>query len=136
MQFGQISWIAWVLGAVAFMAVGFLWYGPLFGKPWMAIMEKTGWKREQIRASPGMYVVSLLCALVASYVLAVLIRSLGITQWWNGLITGAIIWIGAGSVALLTNSIFESRPKGLWALFSLYELVMFAGLGLVFAVWK
>jgi hypothetical protein len=136
MQFGQINWIAWVLGAVAFMAVGFLWYGPLFGKPWMAIMEKTGWKREQMRASPGMYVVSLLCALVASYVLAVLIRSLGITQWWNGLITGAIIWIGAGSVALLTNSIFENRPKGLWALFSLYELVMFAGLGLVFAVWK
>ena len=136
MQFGQINWIAWVLGAIAFMAVGFLWYGPLFGKPWMAIMEKTGWKREQMRASPGMYVVTLLCALVSSYVLAVLIRSLGITQWWNGLITGAIIWVGVGSVTLLNGSIFENRPKGLWALFSLYELVMFAGLGVVFAVWR
>lgn len=122
--------------ATAFMALGFLWYGPLFGKPWLAIMKKKGFKREQMRASPGMYVLALLCALVASYVLAVVIRSLGITVWWNGLITGAILWIGVGAAAMLTNSIFESEPKGLWALFSLYELVMFAGLGVVFAVWR
>ncbi len=136
MQFGQINWIAWVLGALAFMGVGTLWYGPLFGKPWMAMMEKTGWKRGQMQPSPGMYLLTLVCSLVASYVLAVLIRSLGITEWWRGLITGAIIWVGVGSATQLTNSIFESRPKSLWALFTLYELVLFAGLGVVFAVWR
>lgn len=136
MQFGQINWLAWVLGALVFMGLGTLWYGPFFGKPWMAMMEKTGWKRDQMRASSGMYVLALVCALAASYVLAVLIRSLGITEWWKGLLCGAVIWAGVGSTALLTNSIFENRPKGLWALFSLYELVMFAGLGVVFAVWR
>jgi hypothetical protein len=136
MEFGQINWVAWVLGGVAFMALGFLWYGPLFGKPWLAIMEKKGRKAEQMRASPGMYVLALLCSLVASYVLAVIIRSLGITEWWSGLIAGGVLWIGIGAAAMLTNSIFESEPKGLWVIFSLYELVMFAGLGVVFAVWR
>jgi hypothetical protein len=37
---------------------------------------------------------------------------------------------------MLTNSIFENRPKGLWFLFSLYQLVVYAGMGVVFAVWR
>jgi hypothetical protein len=136
MQFGAINWIAWIAGAAAFMVLGFLWYGPLFGKPWMAMMEKSGWKRDQVRSSPVMYVVTLVCALAASYVLAVLIRSLGVTEWWKGLVFGSVVWVGVGASSLLTNSIFESRHKGLWLLFSLYQLVLYAGLGVVFTVWR
>jgi hypothetical protein len=33
---GQINLLAVVLGALAFFAIGALWYGPLFGKPWKA----------------------------------------------------------------------------------------------------
>lgn len=35
------STLAVVLAAVVSMIVGWLWYGPLFGKQWMALM---GWK--------------------------------------------------------------------------------------------
>ncbi len=136
MSLFQINWIAWIIGAAAFMALGFLWYGPLFGKPWIAMMEKTGWKRDQMRANPGMYVVTLICALAASYVLALLIRKWGVVAWWKGLLYGGIIWIGVGASAMLTNSVFEGRPKGLWLLFSLYQLVLYAGLGVLFAVWR
>ena len=31
---GEINWLAVLLGALAFFAVGALWYGVLFGKPW------------------------------------------------------------------------------------------------------
>lgn len=31
---GPVNWLAVVLGAVAFFAVGSLWYGVLFGKVW------------------------------------------------------------------------------------------------------
>ncbi len=132
----SINWIAWIIGAVVFMVLGFLWYGPLFGKPWMAIMERTGRKREQMRASPGMYVVTVICALVASYVLALLIRKWGVRVWWKGMLYGGIIWVGVGASAMLTNSVFENRPKSLWLLFSLYQLVVYAGMGVVFAVWR
>jgi hypothetical protein len=136
MSLFQINWIAWIIGAVAFVALGSLWYGPLFGRAWMAMMEKTGWKREQMKRSVGAYVVSFICAMAASYVLALLIRKWGVTVWWKGLLYGGIIWVGVGASAMLTNSMFESRPKGLWLLFSLYQLVLYAGLGVVYAVWR
>ncbi|MBI3341870.1 DUF1761 domain-containing protein, partial [Candidatus Curtissbacteria bacterium] len=34
----QINYMAVVAAAVVNMVLGFLWYGPLFGKPWMKMM--------------------------------------------------------------------------------------------------
>jgi hypothetical protein len=31
----NINWIAFVVAALSTLVVGFLWYGPLFGKAWM-----------------------------------------------------------------------------------------------------
>ncbi|MEX1207363.1 MAG: DUF1761 domain-containing protein [Acidimicrobiia bacterium] len=33
---GDIDWLAVLAGAVAIMVLGWLWYGPLFGKKWSA----------------------------------------------------------------------------------------------------
>ncbi len=33
-RFGDLDWIGVVVGTVAAMIIGTLWYGPLFGKPW------------------------------------------------------------------------------------------------------
>lgn len=32
--FGDFDWLAILLGAIAIMILGWLWYGPLFGKAW------------------------------------------------------------------------------------------------------
>lgn len=34
MDFSAINWLAVVVAALAFFALGALWYGPLFGKAW------------------------------------------------------------------------------------------------------
>ena len=36
----HVNWIAIVVCVVAAMALGFVWYGPLFGKLWLELM---GW---------------------------------------------------------------------------------------------
>ena len=36
MDFASVSWLGAVLGGFAFFLFGALWYGPLFGKQWMA----------------------------------------------------------------------------------------------------
>ncbi len=83
-----------------------------------------------------MYILSFICALAASYVLALVIRKFGVILWWKGLLYGVIVWVGVGASAMLTNSLYENRPKGLWLLFSVYQLILYAGLGVVFAVWR
>ena len=32
-----MNWIAIVVATAAAMVIGFLWYGPVFGKAWMAL---------------------------------------------------------------------------------------------------
>lgn len=130
--FGQINWIAVAIGAVFNMALGSLWYGPLFGKAWLSFIGK---KKEEIRSSPAMYLVPLVLAFVSALLLALLVEALGITAWWKGILIGAVLWLGIGATAGLTTSFFEDKHKGLWLLFTLYQLIVFAAQGLVFAIW-
>jgi hypothetical protein len=131
--FAQVNWIAIVLGAVFSMLLGFLWYGPLFGRLWLRSIGK---KEEELSGNPGMYVFAFLGALVSAYVLAVLIGALGITVWWRGVVLGAVVSVGIGSMAALVNGIFHRISAVAWLLFALYQLVLNAVEGLVFAVWR
>ena len=48
---GAINWLAVLVAVVAAQVVGFLWYGPLFSKQWMAALGRT---QEEVRAEgPG-----------------------------------------------------------------------------------
>ncbi len=136
MQFNQVNWIAVIIGTVAAMILGWLWYGPFFGKPWLAAMAKIGRKRENMQMSPIGWPLTILSAFVANLVLDLIILAFGVTSWWMGLIAGAVVWIGVGATSHTNSSIFEGRPWFLWTLFFFYELVVYAGMGLVYAVWR
>jgi hypothetical protein len=131
--FARVNWIAVVLGAAFSMLLGFLWYGPLFGRLWLRSIGK---KEEELSGSAGMYVFAFLGALVSAYVLAVLVGALGITVWWRGAVLGAVVSVGIGSMAALVNGIFHRISGIAWLLFALYQLVLNTAEGLVFAVWR
>lgn len=127
-----VNWIAVALGAVFSMILGTLWYGPLFGKLWLKLIDK---KSEDLNSNPGMYVFTFIAALVGSLVLAILINSLGINTWFWGLVAGAVVWIGIGFTGLVTTSIFNETKFGAVLLFGAYQLVLYLVEGLVFAIW-
>jgi hypothetical protein len=132
MAFTQVNWIAIVIVAVFNMILGTLWYGPFFGGLWLRIIGK---KREELQSNPGMYIFSFIAALVAAYVLNVLISGLGLNTWWWGAVAGAVVWVGMGVTGSLTFSIFNGPPIGSWLLFSLYGLVVYTAGGILFALW-
>jgi len=128
----QVNWIAVIVGGVFNMAFGSLWYGPLFGKAWLKAIGK---RQENIQSSAGMYILPFIAGLASAYVLATLISGLGLTDWWQGLIVGAIVWIGVGSAATFTQGTFEEQPRAAWFLFAFYQLIVYAAQGIVFVVW-
>lgn len=63
---GEINYLAVVLGAVAFFAVGMLWYGALFGKAWQRELWPEG--TPQTKTSPVMlFGLCFLAELVVSW---------------------------------------------------------------------
>lgn len=129
----QVNWIAIIVGGVFNMALGALWYGPLFGKLWLKV---TGKKADEIQSSATMYLLPMLAGLISAYVLAALISGLGISLWWQGMLVGVILAIGIGSAATLTVGTFEGSPRGAWLLYTFYQLIVFGTQGVMFVLWK
>ena len=51
-SFTSVNWLAVIVGTVVSMALGTLWYGPLFGKTWLRLIGKSP---EEIESEPTMY---------------------------------------------------------------------------------
>ncbi len=132
-MFGPINWLAVIVGTVFNMILGFLWYGPFFGRLWMGQIGK---RPEELNPNPRLYFFNALAALVSAIVLALLVRGLGITGWASGALAGIVVWLGIGATASLTRTLFEGTRPGVWVLHAAYQLVAFAVQGALFAVWR
>lgn len=125
----EINYIGVVVAAVIAMVLGFLWYGPLFSKPWM---KELGLTKEKIEASKkkGMtlnYVLMMVSALVMAYVLAHVIAMSVIALGHMGLLTGVQsgfwMWLGFVATVVLGKVLWEGRSWKLYAIDAGYYLV-------------
>ena len=73
-SFAGVNWLAVLVGVVASNALGFLWYGPLFGKTWLSMIGK---KQEELKSSPSMYAVTALASAITMVVLSLIVHAFG-----------------------------------------------------------
>lgn len=134
-----------ILGAaVSSMILGFLWYGPLFGKSWANMMgfkmdTPEAVKEMQKKAMPG-YAASFVGALIMSYVLAhslVFASSyLQVEGVAAGLMAGFWSWLGFVAPVTVGIVFWESKPWKLWFINAGYWLALLLSMGTILAVWK
>lgn len=136
MHVSEVNWLAVIVGTVFAMVLGFLWYGPILGKPWLAALERMGRRREDMRMTPVQFFLPLAGAFLSALVLDLIIIAFDGSQWWMGLVVGLVVWIGVGVSAVVTAGVFESRPTALMVISFLYYLIIYGVMGIVFTVWK
>ncbi len=136
----DVSINAWavLVAAAACMVLGSLWYGPLFGKPWMKSM---GWdpnmtmtpekRKAGNKAMMWMIPVSLLTA----YILAHFVDYTGSATWLEGAQTGFWIWLGFQLTLLIQTVIFEGKKRETMVINASYQLVALMIMGAILAVW-
>ncbi len=137
-----INYLAVAAAAIASMVIGFVWYGPLFGKTWMKLSGIAPEKIDPAKA-PGMwktYVLAFVGSYVMSYVLA---HSLvfaaayfGMSGVSSGLMSGFWNWLGFIAPVTLAAVLWESKPWKLWVLTNGYYLVTLLVMGTILSVWK
>ena len=117
-RIGDLDWFAVVVGAVVFLAVGYLWFGPLFGKQWSA---GTG-----IPMESGMPATDkLIATFVYSFVLSGAVNYFGVLDGdiehslVMGILLGVLV-IGAASYAAV---VWEDQKQSVWAINTLYLFV-------------
>jgi hypothetical protein len=132
-SFASVNWLGVVVGMVVSMILGMLWYGPLFGKSWLAMIGK---RAEEIESNPMDYLKTALAAFVSMIFLNLAVNAFGAGSLVEGAIQGALVFIGFGATATFVYTTFEGPPQKVWLLYSAYQVLVFIIMGAVFAVWR
>jgi hypothetical protein len=137
-----INYLAVVVAAIANMVIGFVWYGPLFGKTWMKLSGSTPEKIDSAKAS-GMgktYLLAFVGSLIMSNVLAhalvfaaAYFEMSGISA---GLMSGFWNWLGFIAPVTLGAVLWEGKSWALWLLMNGYYLVSLLVMGMILSVWR
>ena len=130
-SFDGINWVAVLIGIVLSNALGFLWYGPLFGNTWMRMIGKT---RDEIESDLSMFVVTIVASALTMVVLALVVGAFGATELVDGLLVGVLVSIGLSATSTFTYTTFEGPPTNVWFLNAVYQLVVHGAMGAVFAL--
>ncbi len=130
-------WVV-LVSMVLSVVLGFIWYGPLFGKPWMKL---SGIPMPEGKPSMKMMVkpilLSLIGALLLTYVLSFIIEFHNSFYHTNGYMTSLsmvfVAWLGLIVPPYLNFAGWERRPWKLFAINTGYWLVYFMLAGALIA---
>ena len=130
--FSGVNWIAVMLGTVLSMALGALWYGPLFGQLWLKLIGKT---EDELESEPIIYIKTALAAFIAMLFLNLAIVAFGANGFISGALVAGLLFIGFGGTATFVYTTFEGPSEKVWLLFGAYQLVLYLIMGGVYAIW-
>ena len=128
---GLNGWAILVATAAAF-ALGYVWYGPVFGKAWLAALGKT---EDEIRPSPTPFVVSFVAALATCIVVAALMGGLGMTGIADGAVLGLLTGVGFIAASMASDTAFCGWGWKLWAIQAGYRVAYSIIMGAIIGVW-
>jgi surface polysaccharide O-acyltransferase-like enzyme len=138
MSFPHVNYLAILVSGVAIFMLGGLWYSLLFKKPWVALM---GIPEEKMKegaggAMPFFLLLAFLCALVISYIMAIVINHFSPFSPMRGVMVGTMMWVGFAAPTSFATAVFSMTKKPLWMINTTYNLVSFIIAGVILSVWR
>lgn len=108
----DLNWLAVLVAALAYFAIGALWYAPpVFGRVWTAAggmsMPEAG-----TRPSPAIYLTPLIGSVLSAVALGMLAEATGTDTFKEGIVLGLVVAIGfAVAIAFVTAQFESEKPK-------------------------
>ncbi|QGY43651.1 DUF1761 family protein [Maribellus comscasis] len=133
--FAGVNFLAVLVSALSAFVIGWLWYGPLFGKQWMKL---NGFTEEQLKEGGGMsmpliMIINYVATVLAAFAIAIFIGAESNMSF--GIFAGfiiAIFWIGTSR---LNDVLYERKPFGLFLINVGYYLVIYVLMGAIIGAW-
>lgn len=133
----EINYLAVLGAAVAHFLLGWAWYGPLFGKSWMAMMGITPESMKSMKTSA---ITAMIGGFVASfatmYVLANLIEVIGAMDAVQAMLLAFWVWLGFYATTLAGAVLWENKPVKLYILNASYYLVGLTIAAVILTLWQ
>ena len=122
-----VNYLAVLVAGLSNMVIGYLWYGPLFGKMWMKL-SGTKMSSGGKTSATGGYIISYVGAVIIAYILAHFIylnaKGMGVDITTTSAITTAFWgWLGFIVPTSIASVLWEGKSWNLWFLGIAYWLV-------------
>lgn len=124
----DVNWLGVIAASVSAFVLGGIWYGPLFGKKWMALVGLT----EEEAAKGNMALIfggSFVLSFVAAFVFAMFLGpEPGVQFATSAGFAAGLFWVAA---TFGINYLFARKPLALWLIDGGYATLMFTLFGLL-----
>ena len=130
----KTNYAAVFVSALAYWLLGALWFGVLFGKPWMTL-ENISMEQAKSMNPVLPYVVSFILNLLIAYSLAQICIWRNANTAGRGASVGVLLWIGFVGPITFTTYMYEMRPKELFAINQFYPLAGLVLMGAIIGAW-
>jgi hypothetical protein len=124
-----MNWVAIIVATAAAMVIGFLWYGPVFGKTWIALTGR-GMSGDAASAGP-LYALTALAALVEAIALSWFIYETGWTTGAGGALIGLFAGLGFIATAFFSQVLFAGKHPRLYAIDAGYHVFLAVVMGAI-----
>lgn len=115
------------------VGLGFIWYGPLFGKKWMALSGIAApAQKPPFKAMIKPIALSFSGALLISYVVSLASAGIGARM---GMLVSLFAWLGFVVPVYLNFAGWEGRPWTLFLINAGYWLVYLLAIGALIGAW-
>ncbi len=134
----DLNWPAVIVAAVAFFALGALWYAePVFGKTWQRASNIQMPEGESF--GPSFYIGPFITCLLGTLAVAMISAATGSDTLGEALVVGLVAGLGiAGSALFVTGYFDPQKPEPmLWvAIVTGYHLVGLTIAAVILALWR
>ena len=128
------NYLAILVAFILVTGLGFLWYGPLFGEPWMGMV---GLDPDNIEApSAAIWISNFIASIIPIVALAWLFQKITVESGLKGALIGLMIGFCFVFLTRMTSNLFEGRPYALSWITGGFDMVALTLTGLILGAWR
>ena len=130
-----INPLAVLVVAIISIILGFLWYGPLFGKQWKKLMKFSEKDTKKLKGIKKSYLFMILGSLITSFVLAYMVIKFSANSFLLAADLGFTMWLGFIAPIMLGSVSWEGKPWNLYFLNVSFQLINLIVMAVVLSAW-
>ena len=137
--FDYLNWPAILVAALAYFALGALWYSPvLFVKKWIAYLNLNVNDPNAKKGMAMMFGGSFVLMFIQSLAIAIIAERIGIRGdgWMSGLKLGALTGCCLCAATVGVNYLYEKKPFGLFLINGGYAIVGNIIAAIIICCWQ